>query len=143
MIRFASVRLRNGQKYRAVAGMKSVRARRGDGRMQASLPFLFRRSVVKEISRINEKELLSGSGKSWHDAYKNSAYIFIGAALPERGVGRARPAHGNGAGNVDFTLTEGDLLAVFSQYAAAAPGRRHWARRFTAAAAAAWLSLPT
>ena len=36
-------------------------------------------SVVKEIERLNEAELRSGTGKSWHDVYKDSAYIFIGS----------------------------------------------------------------
>lgn len=40
-------------------------------------------SVVKEIQRINKKELeLSLDQKSsWHDEYKDSAYIFIGKYL--------------------------------------------------------------
>jgi hypothetical protein len=41
--------------------------------------------VVKEIQRINEKEARLGSTTSWHDAYKDSAYIFIGACVS--GVG--------------------------------------------------------
>ncbi|KAI8988389.1 hypothetical protein BDF20DRAFT_814428, partial [Mycotypha africana] len=56
-------------------------------------------SVVKEIQRINEKELASGSYSdtaSWHAEYKNSAWIFVG--------------------NLDFELTEGDLVCIFSQY---------------------------
>eukprot|EP00996_Jenningsia_fusiforme_P002945 NODE_3752_length_923_cov_23.009153_g3450_i0.p1 GENE.NODE_3752_length_923_cov_23.009153_g3450_i0~~NODE_3752_length_923_cov_23.009153_g3450_i0.p1 ORF type:complete len:226 (+),score=64.66 NODE_3752_length_923_cov_23.009153_g3450_i0:159-836(+) len=57
-------------------------------------------NVVKEIERINKRELdlgLDGSERhSWHDQYRNSAYIFIG------GLG--------------FNLTEGDILCVFSQY---------------------------
>lgn len=39
-------------------------------------------SVVKEIERLNEAELRSGTGKSWHDVYKDSAYIFIGLSPP-------------------------------------------------------------
>jgi RNA-binding motif X-linked protein 2 len=57
-------------------------------------------NVTKEINRINEKELQlalsGGSGASWHDDYRGSPYIFVG--------------------NVPFQLTEGDLIAVFSQY---------------------------
>jgi RNA-binding motif X-linked protein 2 len=55
-------------------------------------------NVVKEIDRINQLEIekgLTGSA-SWHDAYKHSAYIFIGS-LP-------------------YELTEGDVLTIFSQY---------------------------
>jgi RNA-binding motif X-linked protein 2 len=57
-------------------------------------------NVVKEIQRINAQELalgVDGSEKhSWHDEYRNSAYIFIGG-LP-------------------YTVTEGDVLVAFSQY---------------------------
>ncbi|KAK9470614.1 uncharacterized protein V1510DRAFT_404879 [Dipodascopsis tothii] len=55
-------------------------------------------SSVREIERLNEKELEAGvsEGGSWHADYKDSAYIFIGS-LP-------------------FNLTEGDILAIFSQY---------------------------
>ena len=55
-------------------------------------------SSVREIQRINERELelgLHGSG-SWHDQYKDSAYIYVGG-LP-------------------YDLTEGDVLTIFSQY---------------------------
>lgn len=54
-------------------------------------------NVVREIQRINERELELGLSEtaSWHWEYRHSAYIFFG--------------------NVDYTLTEGDLLAVFSQ----------------------------
>lgn len=38
----------------------------------------------------------SSSGSSWHDQYKDSAWIFIGG--------------------LNYDLTEGDVLAVFSQY---------------------------
>ncbi|KAJ6615613.1 hypothetical protein B0H10DRAFT_1801130, partial [Mycena sp. CBHHK59/15] len=54
-------------------------------------------SVVKEINKINQLELdLGVSGASWHDEYKDSAYIFVGG-LP-------------------FDLTEGDVITIFSQY---------------------------
>lgn len=53
---------------------------------------------VKNITKLNETELASGSihKKSWHDMYKDSAWIFIGG--------------------LEYGLTEGDILAVFSQY---------------------------
>ncbi|ODV61327.1 U2 snRNP complex subunit IST3 [Ascoidea rubescens DSM 1968] len=53
---------------------------------------------VREIERINEIELKNGVSyeASWHYEYRDSNYIFIGS-LP-------------------FELTEGDILAVFSQY---------------------------
>ncbi|GAA6005130.1 hypothetical protein JCM11491_002587 [Sporobolomyces phaffii] len=51
---------------------------------------------IQQIQRINQQELDSGATASWHDQYKDSAYINVGG-LP-------------------FNLTEGDVLAVFSQY---------------------------
>ncbi|KAI0053712.1 hypothetical protein FA95DRAFT_1462851, partial [Auriscalpium vulgare] len=54
-------------------------------------------SVVQEINRINEKELELGlGGASWHDDYKDSAYIYVGG--------------------LHFDLTEGDVITIFSQY---------------------------
>ncbi|RKP25519.1 hypothetical protein SYNPS1DRAFT_9560, partial [Syncephalis pseudoplumigaleata] len=55
-------------------------------------------SVIKEIQRINTRELehgIEGRG-SWHDQYKDSAYIYIGG-LP-------------------YDLSEGDVICIFSQY---------------------------
>ncbi|XP_054711358.1 RNA-binding motif protein, X-linked 2-like [Uloborus diversus] len=53
---------------------------------------------VKNITKLNETELSAGTTnkKSWHDMYKESAWVFIGG-LP-------------------YDLTEGDVLTVFSQY---------------------------
>lgn len=53
---------------------------------------------VKNIKKLNETEIKLGiTGKtSWHEEYKESAWIFIGG-LP-------------------YDLTEGDILCVFSQY---------------------------
>ncbi|KIL70344.1 hypothetical protein M378DRAFT_7215 [Amanita muscaria Koide BX008] len=54
-------------------------------------------NVVKEIDRINQRELdLGVQGASWHDDYKDSAYIFIGG--------------------LHYDLTEGDVITMFSQY---------------------------
>ncbi|KAI0303980.1 hypothetical protein BC826DRAFT_902968, partial [Russula brevipes] len=54
-------------------------------------------SVVREINKINERELELGIGAaSWHDEYKDSAYIFIGG--------------------LHYDLTEGDVITIFSQY---------------------------
>lgn len=36
------------------------------------------RSNVREIERLNQAELENGSSSSWHDQYKDSAYIYIG-----------------------------------------------------------------
>ncbi|BGO94284.1 hypothetical protein NBRC10512_002732 [Rhodotorula toruloides] len=51
---------------------------------------------IQAIKRINEQELQSGSTASWHDQYKDSAYINVGG-LP-------------------YNLTEGDVITIFSQY---------------------------
>ncbi|CAA7258533.1 unnamed protein product [Cyclocybe aegerita] len=60
-------------------------------------PCLFAMNVVKEINKINQAELDLGlSGASWHDEYKDSAYIFVGG--------------------LHFDLTEGDVITIFSQY---------------------------
>ncbi|KDQ08267.1 hypothetical protein BOTBODRAFT_148801 [Botryobasidium botryosum FD-172 SS1] len=54
-------------------------------------------NVVKEINSINDRELELGlGGASWHDQYKDSAYVF--------------------AGGLPYGLTEGDLITIFSQY---------------------------
>ncbi|ESK86978.1 rna-binding protein cwf29 [Moniliophthora roreri MCA 2997] len=53
-------------------------------------------NVVKEINRINEAELKLGGTASWHDEYKDSARIFVGG--------------------LNFELTEGDIITIFSQY---------------------------
>ena len=54
-------------------------------------------SVVKEINKINERELDLGGTASWHDDYKDSAYIFVGG--------------------LSFDLSEGDVITIFSQCA--------------------------
>ncbi|XP_078618766.1 uncharacterized protein LOC144886171 [Branchiostoma floridae x Branchiostoma japonicum] len=51
---------------------------------------------VNAIKKLSDQELSSGSGKSWHDQYSDSAWVFVGG-LP-------------------YELTEGDVLCVFSQY---------------------------
>ncbi|KAI0682127.1 hypothetical protein C8T65DRAFT_629192 [Cerioporus squamosus] len=53
-------------------------------------------NVVREINKINERELDLGIKGSWHDDYKDSAYIFIGGLHRD--------------------LTEGDVITIFSQY---------------------------
>ncbi|KAJ1916921.1 RNA-binding protein Cwf29 [Mycoemilia scoparia] len=60
-------------------------------------------NVVQEISRINRQESQHhfnndkfNLNASWHNEYKDSAYIFVGG--------------------LDFDLTEGDVICVFSQY---------------------------
>jgi len=57
-------------------------------------------NVIKEIQKINEEELsrgiVGGSSGSWHQEYKDSAYVFVGG--------------------LSYDLTEGDVLCVFSQW---------------------------
>ncbi|KAK9452996.1 hypothetical protein V1511DRAFT_110149 [Dipodascopsis uninucleata] len=52
----------------------------------------------RRIAKLNEQELEAGisDSASWHNDYKDSAYIFIGG-LP-------------------YNLNEGDVLTIFSQY---------------------------
>jgi RNA-binding motif protein, X-linked 2 len=55
-------------------------------------------NTIRDINQRNEKELELGLSlkASWHDKYKESAYIYIGG--------------------IDYDLSEGDLVRVFSQY---------------------------
>jgi RNA-binding motif protein, X-linked 2 len=53
-------------------------------------------NTIREIDRINQQQLELGDQGSWHDDYKNSAYVFVGG--------------------IPYELTEGDVLCVFSQY---------------------------
>lgn len=55
-------------------------------------------NVVKEIERITLAELEKGIPlhASWHSEYKNSNYVFVG--------------------NLDYQLTEGDVICIFSQF---------------------------
>lgn len=52
---------------------------------------------IKEIERINTREVEAGvsDAASWHAEYKHSAYII--------------------AAGLDYRLSEGDLITVFSQ----------------------------
>ena len=53
---------------------------------------------IQKIKQLNELELSQGltDTASWHDQYKNSAYIYVGG--------------------LDLNLTEGDVITIFSQY---------------------------
>ncbi|KIY66719.1 hypothetical protein CYLTODRAFT_377362 [Cylindrobasidium torrendii FP15055 ss-10] len=53
-------------------------------------------NVVREINKINEAELKMGISGSWHDEYKESAYVFVGGLNTE--------------------LTEGDVITIMSQF---------------------------
>ncbi|MES1905848.1 MAG: RNA-binding motif protein, X-linked 2, partial [Paramarteilia canceri] len=51
---------------------------------------------IKLINQINEKSLKNDEKKSWHDQYKDSSWIYVGS--------------------LNYELSEGDLITVFSQY---------------------------
>lgn len=51
---------------------------------------------MKNVIKLSEADLRRGGTTSWHDQYKNSAWIFVGG-LP-------------------YDLSEGDVICVFSQY---------------------------
>lgn len=51
---------------------------------------------MKNVQKLSERELQNTSKSSWHDQYKDSAWIFVGG-LP-------------------YDLTEGDIICIFSQY---------------------------
>uniref|UniRef100_A0A146KQS9 RNA-binding motif protein, X-linked 2 n=1 Tax=Lygus hesperus TaxID=30085 RepID=A0A146KQS9_LYGHE len=55
-------------------------------------------NTIQEIQRLNrrELELAIPESASWHSAYKDSAYIFVG--------------------NLHTDLTEGDVIVAFSQF---------------------------
>ena len=56
-------------------------------------------NVIEEIKRINKLELQNGvvnTSASWHDKYKQSAWVYVG--------------------NLPKQLSEGDILAVMSQW---------------------------
>lgn len=63
--------------------------------LSASLPAM---NNIKATQARNEMEINSGlvGDKSWHDQYKDSAYVYVGG--------------------FPYTLTEGDVIAVMSQY---------------------------
>lgn len=50
---------------------------------------------IKNVLKLSERELSNNSKSSWHDQYKDSAWVFVGG-LP-------------------YDLTEGDIICVFSQ----------------------------
>uniref|UniRef100_A0A8C5EBB6 Uncharacterized protein n=1 Tax=Gouania willdenowi TaxID=441366 RepID=A0A8C5EBB6_GOUWI len=58
---------------------------------------------VKLINELNEREADLGikESVSWHNVYRDSAWIFVGG--------------------FPYELTEGDLICVFSQYVLAPP----------------------
>lgn len=66
--------------------------------LNGNLYILFIFSKARLVNQLNEKELQSGaanSDKSWHNVYRGSAWVYVGG--------------------LDFELTEGDVLCVFSQ----------------------------
>ena len=51
---------------------------------------------MKNVLKLSERDLQRSGKSSWHDMYRDSAWIFVGG--------------------MPFDLTEGDIIAVFSQY---------------------------
>ncbi|MEN2497111.1 MAG: RNA-binding motif protein, X-linked 2 [Marteilia pararefringens] len=51
---------------------------------------------VRAINNLNERNLRDGEIKSWHSEYRKSAWIHVS--------------------KLDYNLSEGDIIAVFSQY---------------------------
>lgn len=51
---------------------------------------------VRNIKKLADQELSNNSKSSWHDQYRDSAWIFVGG-LP-------------------YDLTEGDVITIFSQF---------------------------
>jgi RNA-binding motif protein, X-linked 2 len=56
-------------------------------------------NTIRDVIQINEQELLrgiAGTSASWHSKYSQSAWVYVG--------------------NLDHSLTEGDIICVLSQY---------------------------
>jgi RNA-binding motif X-linked protein 2 len=56
-------------------------------------------NTIREIEQINQQELergIAGTSASWHAKYHKSAWVYLG--------------------NLDHSLTEGDVLCVLSQF---------------------------
>jgi hypothetical protein len=70
-------------------------------------------SVVQEIKRINQRELDLGISGSWHDDYKGAWPDSDGLVSPAND--RSDSAY-IFAGGLHRDLTEGDVIAIFSQY---------------------------
>lgn len=51
---------------------------------------------MKNVIKLSEQELKTSNKTSWHDQYRDSAWIFVGG-LP-------------------YDLSEGDVICIFSQY---------------------------
>lgn len=51
---------------------------------------------IKNVKKLSEQELYTSNRTSWHDQYRDSAWVFVGG-LP-------------------YDLTEGDIVCIFSQY---------------------------
>lgn len=86
---------------------------------------------MKAIQRITATELTQGASrgkKSWHDMYSGSAYVFVGIATVYISLSDMYNYTQNEftlcldtyaicfpTGGLNYELTEGDILAVFSQ----------------------------
>ena len=73
-------------------------------------PLLNPFSSIKEIERINRRELELGAKGSWHDQYKGTSR----RASNEQLLSRPDSAYVF-VGGIAYDLTEGDVIAIFSQ----------------------------
>lgn len=71
-------------------------------------------SVVREINKINERELELGlSGASWHDEYKGLCFVLLAAqAAVDSSIADSAYVY---VGGLNYELTEGDVITIFSQ----------------------------
>lgn len=74
--------------------------------------------MVKEINKINERELDLDTKGSWHDDYK-------GVLCASYRVRNVKPGYTDSAyifaGGLNTELTEGDVITIFSQYVSTIP----------------------
>lgn len=69
---------------------------------------------MKNVIKLSEQELRSGNKTSWHDQYRNSAWIFIGGLPYDLSEGNTFKYFFDGV--FYKTLSLGDIICVFSQY---------------------------
>lgn len=73
---------------------------------------------MKAVKKLNEREIELGlEGKtSWHNQYSDSAYVFVGEVIDSSATPLILSLHAPPPlGGLDYDLTEGDVLSVFSQ----------------------------
>lgn len=74
---------------------------------------------MKNVLKLSEQELKSGNKTSWHDQYRNSAWVFVGGLPYDLSEGNCNNCLSWWAVNnnqIQWSLTTGDIICVFSQY---------------------------